>query len=40
MSEKQAKFAFIGIGSNKGNKKLYIELAKFKLQNNSIQIVK
>ena len=40
MSEKQAKFAFIAIGSNKGNKKLYIELAKFKLQNNSIQIVK
>ena len=40
MSEKQAKFAFIGIGSNKGNKKLYIELAKFKLHNNSIQIVK
>ena len=38
--EKQAKFAFIAIGSNKGNKKLNIELAKFKLENNSIKIIK
>ena len=37
--EKQAKCAFIAIGSNLGNKKLNIELAKFKLHNNSIKIV-
>ena len=37
--EKQAKFAFIAIGSNLGNKKLNIELAKFKLQNNLIKII-
>ena len=40
MLEKQAKCAFIAIGSNLGNKKFNIELAKFKLQNNSIKIVK
>ena len=39
MLEKQAKCAFIAIGSNLGNKKFNIELAKFKLQNNSIKIV-
>ena len=38
--EKRAKTAFLAIGSNLGNKKLNIELAKFKLQNNSIKIVK
>ena len=38
--EKRAKTAFLAIGSNLGNKKLNIELAKFKLQNNSITIVK
>jgi len=38
--EKQAKFAFIAIGSNLGNKKLNIELAKFKLQNNLIKIIR
>jgi len=38
--EKQVRFAFIAIGSNLGNKRLNIELAKFKLQNNSIKIVK
>ena len=38
--EKQAKFVFIAIGSNKGNKKLNIELAKFKLENNLIKIIK
>ena len=37
--EKQAKCAFIAIGSNLGNKRLNIELAKFKLQNNSIKII-
>jgi len=37
--EKQVKCAFIAIGSNLGNKKLNIELAKFKLHNNSIKIV-
>jgi 2-amino-4-hydroxy-6-hydroxymethyldihydropteridine diphosphokinase len=37
--EKQAKIAFISIGSNLGNKKLNIELAKFKLQNNAIKII-
>lgn len=39
MSEKQAKCVFVAIGSNLGNKKFNIELAKFKLQNNSIKIV-
>ena len=39
MLEKQAKCAFVAIGSNFGNKKFNIELAKFKLQNNSIKIV-
>ena len=39
MLEKQAKCAFVAIGSNLGNKKFNIELAKFKLQNNSIKIV-
>ena len=34
MLEKQAKRAFIAIGSNLGDKKLNIELAKSKLQNN------
>ncbi len=38
--EKQAKFVFIAIGSNKGNRKLNIELAKFKLQKDSIKIIK
>ncbi len=40
MSEKQAKSVYIAIGSNLGNKKLNIEMAKFKLQNDSIKIVK
>ena len=40
MSEKQAKSAYIALGSNLGNKKLNIEMAKFKLQNDSIKIVK
>ena len=37
---KRVKFAFIAIGSNKGNRKLNIELTKFKLQYNSIKIIK
>ncbi len=40
MSEKQAKIAFLSIGSNMGNKKKNIELAKFKLEKNSIKIIK
>ena len=40
MLEKQAKCAFVAIGSNLGDKKLNIELAKFKLLNNSIKIIK
>ena len=40
MLEKQAKCVFIAIGSNLGNKKLNIELAKFKLQNNLIKIIR
>jgi len=40
ISEKQAKTAFLAIGSNLGNKKKNIELAKLKLINNSIEIVK
>ena len=40
MLEKQAKIAYLGIGSNLGNKKKNIELAKFKLINNNVFIVK
>ncbi len=40
MSEKQAKIAFLAIGSNLGNRKLNIELTKFKLQSNLINILK
>ena len=40
MLEKQAKYAFIAIGSNLGNKKLNIEKAKFKLQEKLIKIIK
>ena len=39
-SENQAKIAYLGIGSNLGNKKLNIERAKFKLQKKNIQILK
>ena len=38
--ENQAKIAFLSIGSNLGNKKRNIELAKFKLQINNIKIIK
>jgi len=40
MSEKQAKIAFLSIGSNLGNKKRNIELAKFKLEENKIIIIR
>jgi len=38
--EKRAKSVYIAIGSNLGNKKLNIELAKSKLHNHLIKIVK
>ncbi len=38
--EKQAKIAYLAIGSNLGDKKFNIEFAKFKLQNKFISIVK
>ena len=38
--ENQAKIAFLAIGSNLGNKKRNIELAKFKLESNNIKIIK
>ena len=37
--ENQAKIAFLAIGSNLGNKKRNIELAKFKLESNNIKII-
>ena len=40
MLESQAKVAYLAIGSNLGNKRKNIELAKFKLQNNKIEIIK
>ena len=40
MSEKLAKIAFLSIGSNLGNKRKNIELAKSKLENNTIKITK
>ncbi len=40
MSENQVKTAYLGIGSNLGNKKLNIEIAKTKLQNYPIVILK
>ena len=38
--EKQAKTIYLAIGSNLGDKKLNIELAKYKLQNNLVKIIK
>ena len=38
--ENLAKIAFLAIGSNLGNKKRNIELAKFKLESNNIKIIK
>jgi 2-amino-4-hydroxy-6-hydroxymethyldihydropteridine diphosphokinase len=40
MLEKRAKIAFLSIGSNLGNKKKNIEIAKFKLKKNNIKIIK
>ena len=40
MLEKRVKIAFLSIGSNLGNRKKNIELAKFKLEKNSIKIIK
>ncbi len=40
ISEKQAKKVFLAIGSNLGNKKINIEKAKYKLQNNFIKILR
>ena len=40
MLEKRAKIVFLSIGSNLGNKKKNIELAKFKLKKNNIKIIK
>ena len=40
ISENLAKIVYLGIGSNLGNKKSNIEIAKFKLQNYKIKILK
>ena len=40
MLEKQAKTVFIAIGSNLGNRKRNIELSKFELKKNDIDIIK
>ena len=40
ISEKRAKKVFLAIGSNLGNKKINIEKAKYKLQNNFIKILR
>ena len=40
MLEKRVKIAFLSIGSNLGNRKKNIELAKFKLEKNNIKIIK
>ena len=40
MLEKQAKIAFLSIGTNLGNKKKNIESVKFKLKKNNIKIIK
>ena len=38
--EKQAKFIFLGIGSNLGNRKKNIDRAKIELSNNNIRIIR
>ncbi len=38
-SENQAKYIYLGIGSNLGNKKNNIEKAKFKLSQNNIKVL-
>tara|TARA_B100000700_G_scaffold221289_1_gene243629 strand:+ start:596 stop:1096 length:501 start_codon:yes stop_codon:yes gene_type:complete len=40
MLEKQAKIAYIGIGSNLGNKKKNIELSKYLLEKKRIKVLK
>ena len=40
MLENQAKIVYLALGSNLGNKRKNIELAKFKIQTNKIEIVK
>ena len=40
MLEKQAKIAFLSIGSNLGNKRKNVELAKYKLEKNNIIIIR
>ena len=40
ISGNQAKIAFLAIGSNFGNKKRNICLAKYKLQNNGVKLIK
>jgi len=40
MSESLVKFTYLGIGSNLGNKKKNLEVAKFKLLQNKIRILK
>jgi 2-amino-4-hydroxy-6-hydroxymethyldihydropteridine diphosphokinase len=40
MLEKRAKIIFLSIGSNLGNKRKNIELAKFKLEKNNIKIIR
>ena len=40
MLEKRVKIAFLSIGSNLGNRKQNIELAKFKLEKSNIKIIK
>tara|TARA_B100001029_G_C15017657_1_gene428427 strand:- start:400 stop:900 length:501 start_codon:yes stop_codon:yes gene_type:complete len=39
MSEKLAKIAYLSIGSNLGNKKINIELSKYKLNNKDTEII-
>ena len=39
MSENQAKYVYLGIGSNLGNKKNNIEKAKFLLSKKEIKII-
>ena len=40
ISGNQAKIAFLAIGSNFGNKERNICLAKYKLQNNGVKLIK
>ena len=40
MLENQVKIAFLGIGSNLGNKERNICLAKYKLQSNGVKLIK